>query len=267
MSMLFFLCLAILQRNALNELVAAERAFAARAERTTTQEAFLSVLSADATMFRPQAVNARESLQQRPMNPNGLLRWFPRLGDVAESGELGWTTGPSEAGQRGEAPTYKGNFVSIWQRTAGGEWRLQVDLGSAVPNPFPLSTLDTAFRRAPRPANGGRGTQAELSAADRTFTTGISAYETLLSDSARVYRDGQQPTSTRASGIELLRSKPQPVRWLPGRAVVARSGDLGYTLGTYEGAENGSYVRLWRATSDRGWVIVLDITTAIPKQP
>ena len=65
----------------------------------------------------------------------------------------------------------------------------------------------------------------------------------------------------------MLRSKPQPVKWLPGRAVVARSGDLGYTLGTYEGAESGSYVRLWRATSDRGWVIVLDITTIIPKQP
>ena len=267
MSMLFFLCLAILQGNALNELVAAERAFAARAEKTTTQDAFLSVLADDATMFRPQAVNARESLRQQPMNPNGLLRWFPRLGDVAESGELGWTTGPSEAGQRGQAPTYKGHFVSIWQRSAAGEWRLQVDLGSAAPNPLPLSTLDTAFRRAPRPARAGRGTAAELSAADRKFATGISAYETLLSDSARVYRDGHQPTSTRASGIELLRSKPQPVKWLPGRAVVARSGDLGYTLGTYEGAENGNYVRLWRATSDRGWVIVLDITTAIPKQP
>ena len=82
-----------------------------------------------------------------------------------------------------------------------------------------------------------------------------------------MYRDGQQPTSTRASGIELLGSKPQPVKWRPGRAVVARSRDLGYTLGTYEGAENGNYVRLWRATADRSWVIVLDITTAIPKQP
>ncbi|MEX2281715.1 MAG: hypothetical protein WEE89_04410 [Gemmatimonadota bacterium] len=100
----------------LSELVAAERAFAARSEASSTQAAFLSVLADDAIMFRPGAVNARESLRQRPFNPNGLLRWMPLLGDIAESGELGYTTGPCEAGLRGEAPTYKGQFVSIWQR-------------------------------------------------------------------------------------------------------------------------------------------------------
>src|SRR5688572_17177767 len=127
MTKLCLLCLAILQGNALSELVATERAFAARSEKTTTQAAFLSVLADDAIMFRPHAVEARESLQQRPMNPKGLLRWVPLLGDVAGSGELGYTTGPSDSGLRGEAPTYKGQFVSIWQRSSQGEWQLQLD--------------------------------------------------------------------------------------------------------------------------------------------
>ncbi|MEX2281714.1 MAG: DUF4440 domain-containing protein [Gemmatimonadota bacterium] len=141
---------------------------------------------------------------------------------------------------------------------------MQVDLGISSPNPIPLSLLDAAFRRAPRVAKPGTGSEAELSAADRRFISGFAAYDSLLADSARVYRDGHQPTTDRIAGIELLRSRPVPTKWVPGRARVARSGELGYTLGTFEGAEKGGYVRVWRHTADRGWVIVLDITTLIP---
>jgi len=59
--------------------------------------------------------------------------------------------------------------------------------------------------------------------------------------------------------------------WEPVFADVSRAGDLGYTHGTYEVAddtknvtEHGSYVRIWQKQGVE-WRIVMDVTNAHPK--
>ena len=59
------------------------------------------------------------------------------------------------------------------------------------------------------------------------------------------------------------------LRWEPDTAVVAASGDVGYTLGHWEsvlrGAAGdsvvgrGNYVTIWRRQSDGTWKVAVDI--------
>jgi ketosteroid isomerase-like protein len=58
------------------------------------------------------------------------------------------------------------------------------------------------------------------------------------------------------------------LRWTPLKAVMAASGELGYTYGTYERkrlregkptVETGKYVTVWKRQPDGKWKVVLDM--------
>jgi len=63
--------------------------------------------------------------------------------------------------------------------------------------------------------------------------------------------------------------------WKPFRAEVARSGDLGYTLGTYESRGSGpdgkpvtrygKYCSVWKKQPDGSWKWVVDVGTPSPE--
>ncbi len=86
-----------------------------------------------------------------------------------------------------------------------------------------------------------------------------------------------------ANGKEAVRKQWEPIlaspnvamTWEPVKAEVSGSGDLGYTIGTYEQTvavagessvtSRGKYVTIWRKQRDGQWKIVLDAGT--PDQP
>jgi ketosteroid isomerase-like protein len=57
--------------------------------------------------------------------------------------------------------------------------------------------------------------------------------------------------------------------WQPTRADVSRSGDLGYTVGSFErkssdpqgnpAVRRGKYVTIWKKQADGNWKVVVDI--------
>jgi ketosteroid isomerase-like protein len=54
------------------------------------------------------------------------------------------------------------------------------------------------------------------------------------------------------------------VSWTADNAVVASSGDIGYTTGTYQSSmdgvpDNGKYVTIWKKEADGSWKMVVDI--------
>ena len=53
----------------------------------------------------------------------------PIFGDIAASGDLGYTYGSAEAG------TDKGYYARVWKRDATGAWRVVVDIFSPLPPP------------------------------------------------------------------------------------------------------------------------------------
>ncbi|HTO75770.1 MAG TPA: DUF4440 domain-containing protein [Thermoanaerobaculia bacterium] len=83
-----------------------------------------------------------------------------------------------------------------------------------------------------------------------------------------------------ATGLDAIKQqfadypKGATLVWKPVRAEVAQSGDLGYTIGTYEtrgpGPDGrfvtryGKYCSVWKKQKDGGWKWVVDVGTPSP---
>jgi ketosteroid isomerase-like protein len=58
------------------------------------------------------------------------MRWFPTEGEVAASGDLGWTVGRYRVeGPPGKPPAAEGAYLTVWARRPGGPWRAAMDCG------------------------------------------------------------------------------------------------------------------------------------------
>jgi ketosteroid isomerase-like protein len=269
----------------LSTLVESERAFASAAAEHGTLEAFRTYLADDGVLFRPRAVNAQEWLSAQPDAP-GLLSWEPVLADIAEAGDLGFTTGPwNFRADRAAAPAAHGNFFSVWKKQADGAWRVMIDHGISNPPPEVTEQL-----RSPAGEPGSHSwweldvdvvTELEiLLQVDRAFAAAsvangmLQALTAHVNSDVRALRDGIQPLLGIEALRELISERPGTVEWTVLGGDVSRSGDLGYTYGEYtfvpgdpdEPGEQGNYVRAWRRGPNGSgiWRVVVDVMSSIP---
>jgi len=120
---------------AVDEVMQADRDFAARAAAIGMQAAFVEYAAADAMLFRagvgpirgPQAIGESFAGTEK-----ATLAWSPEAAEVAASGELAYTWGWYTFSADGKTST--GNYVSIWRRV-DGRWRYVIDLGVPAPRP------------------------------------------------------------------------------------------------------------------------------------
>jgi ketosteroid isomerase-like protein len=122
-------------RGAAEEVMQADRDFAARAATAGLRAAFVEFAAPDAMLFRagvgpirgPQAIG--ESFDAAA---SATLVWAPEAAEVAASGDLGYTWGWYTFTADGKSST--GNYVSIWRRV-DRRWRYVIDLGVPAPRP------------------------------------------------------------------------------------------------------------------------------------
>jgi ketosteroid isomerase-like protein len=253
-------------------MVDSERAFAARALVVGWKNAFLEYFAPDALGFDQGQVGlARDQISKNPDPPPDLqLIWEPRFGDVAGSGDLGYLTGPVRnvrASRDGGKPRYS-NYTSIWKRQRDGSFKVVMDVGVNTPGPVPFPQ---GFTRAPQ-KNRFTGdydeTTPPLGTADGLLNAELRrdparAYRPNLTMFARLHRQNVMP----------LVGDKQVLQWLASQSAftaadtryteAARSGDLGYTWGTYSrkarGVENGYYVRVWVRERNGQWKLAMDV--------
>jgi len=270
--------------ESLTQMIETERAFAARALVIGWKDAFLEYFSPGAVGFADgQPGSAREQVAKNPDPPKDLqLIWEPRYGDVAASGELGYLTGPVRnvrASRDGGKPRFS-NYASVWKRQKDGAFKVVMDVGVNTPSavPFPAG-----FTRAPH-KNRFTGDYDEstppLGTADGLLnsalkTSQLRAYRPRLAEGVRFHRQNQMP----------IVGVPAATKWLASQRAfssadsrfseVARSGDLGYTWGTFTIAprtvtatgrgqqtlniQAGFYVRVWIRERDGQWKVALDV--------
>jgi len=126
----------------------------------------------------------------------------------------------------------------------------------------------------PGPASGAE--VERLLRADKAFCAlaqkrgAAEAFRTFAAEDAVCFPIGEAPVRGRAAILEWMSSGPKgEMKWTPMTAEVARSGDLGYTWGTYEFrgqgddgqplVRHGKYVTVWKKQADGSWRFVLDI--------
>ena len=261
--------------TALDAMVSAERAFARAATQKGIRDSFLEFFAEDAIAFNPAPVSATERLRSRPARPFSELEltWEPRTGDVAASGELGWLTGPSifiDHTTAGAAPQH-GNYLSVWRRRSDGPWRVFIDIGSQPPQAVSFAPGFTQFEmpsRYARKADESNATSSLLDADTRLNQAlaargAANAYQEVVTNGSRLHRNGFMPSIGPSAIRSWLNANAPAMRALSGAAESARSGDLGYSYGTFEvegsAPQHGAYVRVWQRDATGKWLLVADV--------
>ncbi|WP_425407796.1 YybH family protein [Hyphococcus sp.] len=129
--------------GAVEEMLAADTAFAKMAQDESVPAAFAQYAAEDVWMFPEggDAYQGREALVERFSTwPDGAnLEWFPQEGMAAPGGDFGFTwgryifTANTDAAAEGENVGY-GKYVSIWRKESGG-WKFVADIGNSGPSP------------------------------------------------------------------------------------------------------------------------------------
>lgn len=101
------------------------------------KEAFLQYAASDAALLRPymRPVTGYDAVKNLIEQDKGefTLTWAPLFGDVAASGELGYTYGTYELtfkNEKGEIETRKGTYATVWKKNEKGEWKWVLDTGN-----------------------------------------------------------------------------------------------------------------------------------------
>ena len=254
-----------------------ERAFAARAAEVGWKQAFLEYFAADAVGFEAGAAGlARDQVAAQPDPPKGFsLVWEPRYGDISSSGELGYLTGPATSQSPGR-PARHQVYASVWKKQRDGNYKVVMDVGVAMPKP---AAFAPGLVRAPNP-NRFSGDYDDrtppLAAADGVLNSQLRlgqerGYRGRLAPEARLHRSGVMPLVGSTGILAWLATQPAFTLGDTRYSESARSGDLGYTWGTYQivraparaggprRVEEGFYARVWTRERTGQWLVALDV--------
>ena len=270
---------------ALASLVEAERAFARTSVEKGIRASFIEFFADDGIAFQPDLIRVKETYLKRPApatKPPVTLNWQPVYADIAQAGDLGYTTGPYVFTDQSpdKSPARYGFYFSVWKKQADGTWRVAIDCGISTPD---HSQQTFALRQAPRiqsktahPKFKPGERRAALIELDQQFLKAAStrnvlrAYGSFLGEGARLHRNDIFPVTDKAASRALL-SKVERFTWEPINSDVSQSDDLGYTYGKYElklarteQVEKGYYVRVWKRDVSGKWKVVLDTLSPMP---
>jgi ketosteroid isomerase-like protein len=263
----------------LAEVVAAERAFAARAQVVNARQAFAEFFAPDAVLFAPFAAPAFPRLLESP-DWSVNIQWRPVAAAVSGAGDMGYTTGPSEYRRSPtEPPVGHGHYTSVWERQPDGRYRVRIDIGidhaapeARVPDWSPRSppppsapALDSAARGAV--VRELQEIDARLGASSRGGAP--LALSLVLANDARWHRNGQLPVIGRAAVLAANGAHGDAIGWVPEQTIVAASGDFGYAYGRGRwqrtgGPEEGdlAYLNIWQR-HDGAWRLLVHVSRAV----
>ncbi len=261
--------------KAVGSLIAAEKAYAKVAGEKGFRDASISVFADDAVIFAPSAVNGKKFWRDAKENP--VITWRPIFASISRSGELGYTTGPSEYRRSRDAqnPDAFGHFVTIWRKDAKGIWKVVIDVGLDHPQPQQAETeIRTELPTSPVPRP--ESSSADLDKTQASFAESLKDDEgdAILdnaSDDIRVYRRGQLPAVGKAAAKKMLGKEDAKTSRAPLGVGTSNPIDLAYEYGEYTSerddvSQRGIYLTIWRLESDGAWKIALDLQKSEPTE-
>lgn len=240
-------------------VIAAEQAFAKSVAELGVRDGFLAHMADEAVVFTPDVVNAKTLFTARPAGKapkdgGTLLTWWPVFAGLAQSGDLGFTTGPAEA--NGKRFTH---YFTVWKRQADGGWKWLYDGG--VQNDASADPAAGAPVAALAEGTPG-GTFAEVEAAETALAHGAltdqaGAYRAVLAPDAQVQGSPGKPALTPEAVRQEIATRGPTAAFTRLGGEASQAGDLAWTYGIAAIDASKHYVRIWRRGPD-GWRIVYD---------
>jgi ketosteroid isomerase-like protein len=235
---------------AVDELLAADRGYAAKAMSVSVIAALVPMFADDVAMFVPggpptaDKAAAEAALRGNADNVKSRIRWTPVRGGVSADAQHGFTVGyMTLTNPAGENIPLK--YLAYWIKTPAG-WRVAVYRRSRAPQAPPSIDLMPAslpsklvpVRTEPQALVTlvADLKQAEQSFSDAAQQIGLGpAFAKFGStDAINLGRGPVIVVGADAIGKAIGADSPEPVSpvvWSAERAIVASSGDLGVTLG------------------------------------
>lgn len=121
------------KKPSVEELFNVDKEFSAASEETGFNKAFIEFAHDDAVLLRnnnyplvgkPQIIRLFEEASAENID----FTWEPLSGDIANSGELGYTYGIYTL--KNDSLTEQGTYVSVWKKNKEGKWKYILDSGN-----------------------------------------------------------------------------------------------------------------------------------------
>jgi hypothetical protein len=237
---------------AMDELLAADRAFSAASAKTDLVSGLSAMFAPDVAMpipgskFSANAAEALAALRANPDNAKSRTDWTPAGGGISADGQQGYTWGYMVVRKPdGSASGLK--YLSYWVKRVEG-WRVAAFKrrgrpdGPASLEPLALSlpprsvapVIDVALMASYR-ASLDR-TERKFSDDSKVVGLGVAFARYGTPDSINLGGADNAGFVVGAEAIGMFVSEGKPAEpstlvWAPDRTIVASSGDLGVTLG------------------------------------
>ena len=255
----------------IEQVIAAERAFADDTRERGFKPGFLATVAPNGFIFQPGPVPARPGLEALPDEspPGPPLHWWPQWAGVANSGDLGFTTGGATIPLR---------YFTVWQRQADGSWRWLYDGGPRHSAVLPGAPGESVRQLPPATASAGsaEAALAEIAPIEAELAA-LAAEDAAAARLRYLAEDGLVSGSPTASypgrehhAAELAR-QPARQEMRPLGGVASRAGDMVFTWGQLRWTRDdqprwGHYARIWQKRSE-GWRLVADMLIPAPGAP
>ena len=116
-----------------NEVLNADRDFSALAGKVGYPAAFTEFAHVDAVILRPNSMpvkgkKAIAELYGQADTSHVYFSWEPLSGDIAASGDIGYTYGTYAF--RKDSLTERGTYATVWKKDENGHWKYILDVGN-----------------------------------------------------------------------------------------------------------------------------------------
>jgi hypothetical protein len=253
-------------------VVEAEYAFAASAKPLGVRGAFLKWLAQDSILCNPAPVNGIAATTAGEPNAD-TLEWYPAFSQTADSGDMGFTTGPWKYRSADGKAAAQGTFLSVWRKQPDGTWRVVLDCGvsHAKPEVAPAALKSSAASPQKKTAAAWREPIGTVEARFTAAATADSkaALKSFAAADVRVMARGVPVAVGVEAAQALLGGQKLGSVWGHAFADQSEDGTLGYAWGYIGDAQSetpaAAYVNVWqRANANAPWKIVAQSLQVIP---
>ncbi|MES2431249.1 MAG: nuclear transport factor 2 family protein [Bacteroidota bacterium] len=115
-------------------MMEADRAFSKMSEEKGMKAAFLEYIDSNGVLLRPNThpIIGGEAIYYITQGEDSTysMTWDPQGGNVAQSGEMGFTYGIYSIKTKKDSSVQYGTYVSVWRRQPDGKWKFMLDTGN-----------------------------------------------------------------------------------------------------------------------------------------
>lgn len=269
-------------QTAVDELLAADRAFSAASAKTDLVAGLSAMFAADVVIPMPPGQFATgktaivEALRANADNLRSRTEWTPVRGGISADAQHGFTVGYMTIHRPGDT-VLPLKYLAYWVKRPEG-WRVAVykrtRANAAPPSMEPIApALPARLVEPSADAAVLAKTQASLDEAERAFSNeaqkiglGPAFVKFGSADAINLGRPDDRVIVTGSENIGRMVGEGDapgisPVSWAPERVIVASSGDLGVTIGwirpntpTPDRPAQNPFFTIWRrATLSSPW--------------